>query len=130
MTIADSVWLGWVVDAPKLNFYIVGPNHLITSDTGTVFTVEDVSTSISLTAAPEPLVLYPNPAQDFLSIGHPNHPSFLSNKIEIWSITGQILQTTLDHENQININGLSPGAYLLRLIDGKNIFMGSFIKIE
>ncbi len=131
MTIADSVYsLGWVADAPKLNFYIVGPNHLITSDTGTVFTVEDISTSVSLTSSPERLVLYPNPAQDFISIGHRSRPSLLSNKVEIWSVTGQILQTTLAHENQININGLSPGAYLLRLIDGKNIFMGSFIKIE
>ena len=130
MTIADSVRLGWVADAPKLNFYVVSPNHLITDDTGTVYTVEDVSSSVVLKTAPQPAVLYPNPAEDFISVGYDGNTALLDGKVEIWSMTGQILDMEFNSDNQINVSGLTPGMYFLRLIDGKKIFLGSFIKTD
>lgn len=58
--------------------------------------------------------IYPNPANDFVTIQTQEKPSSL----EIYSMTGELVFTPVmtDQSNAIDLRNLSPGTYLLRIV--------------
>ena len=128
MTITDSTRLHWVADAPKLNFYVVGPNHLLATQEGSVYTVEDISTSIFQSNPPESLSIYPNPVADFLTINQQR--SSPNSKIEIFSISGQKINLLNSELNIIDTRELKPGMYYIRMQENQKTYLGSFVKME
>ncbi len=67
------------------------------------------------------ILIFPNPAQDYLKIQ--NQQNYIFN-YELVNINGQILKTgTIDNkELTVNISDLKPGNYLFKLIRNKNVF--------
>ncbi|MBK8506745.1 MAG: T9SS type A sorting domain-containing protein [Saprospiraceae bacterium] len=128
MTIKDSIRLHWVAEAPKLNCYVVGPNHLLSDHEGSVYTVEDISTSIFQSNPPEPLSIYPNPVADFLTINQLR--SSPNPKIEIFSISGQKINLLNNEWNTIDTSKLKPGMYYIRMLENQKTYLGSFVKME
>lgn len=130
MSITDTVQMGLVADAKALNFYLAGPNHVLaTGQDSTFYTVDNISTSTFAKNGPELLRIYPNPVYDKLNISNPsiNNPS---TAIEIISMTGQIIKNIKISDTQIDLRGLNPGMYYLRIQDGKKQYLNSFIKME
>ncbi|MFH0895476.1 MAG: T9SS type A sorting domain-containing protein [Bacteroidota bacterium] len=75
------------------------------------------------------MLVYPNPATDFIFV-ETNNSSQMA--IEIMDITGSVV--LLKDENyfskkQINVSGLTPGTYLLRITDGTQPHLMRFIKM-
>jgi hypothetical protein len=128
LTIIDSTRLHWVAEAPKLNFYVVGPNHLLSDHEGSVFTVEDISTSIFQSDPLEPLSIYPNPVSDFLTINQQrSSPDAI---VEIFSISGQKTHHLNSDLKIVDTRELNPGMYFIRVQDNQKTYLGSFVKME
>jgi hypothetical protein len=82
---------------------------------------------VSVTDHPEPsLDIYPNPAQDQLTIQH----STAMNRVQIFDIYGKLLQSEeLDGTStSLNVSGLSSGTYIVRITDDQNVVVRKFIK--
>ena len=79
------------------------------------------TTSIEKNAVSEQdILIYPNPAQDYLKIQ--NQQNYIFN-YELVNINGQILKkgTIENKELTINISDLKPGSYLFKLNRNKNV---------
>jgi len=78
------------------------------------------------------LTVYPNPAKDKLNIDLPT--TFTSNyNVKIFSVDGKIAlnqNIKKDDANQINIQNLNPGNYIIQLFQPGIIAQTSFIKKE
>ena len=80
------------------------------------------------------LIVYPNPVRDNAKLDiEIKNPSNV--RIQIYSISGQLVANNSpenliigDNTIQLNVNDLKNGTYLIRLIDGDNVFSGKFIK--
>ena len=72
------------------------------------------------TVSGQDILLFPNPAQDYLKIQNQHNNIF---KYELVNINGQILKkgTVEKGELTINISDLKPGSYLFKLIRNKNV---------
>src|SRR5690606_30568561 len=70
------------------------------------------------------LSIHPNPVQDILNI------SGLENNAEIQVINslGQMVMKQKLNSNQLNVNALPQGAYIITIQDGKNATAHKFIK--
>jgi len=70
--------------------------------------------------------LYPNPVADYFTLG------FKTSKVEIYSITGQLVKTFNTNGNtdyQFSVNGLTSGLYLVKTFDEHNkVQVAKFIK--
>lgn len=76
------------------------------------------------------IIVYPNPAMDFITIENPagfkNHTA-----IEIYDLSGQVLlkkENLSSHSAAIDISGLRPGMYLLKVHDGYSNQWHRFIR--
>lgn len=71
---------------------------------------------------------YPNPAKDVLNINL--NGSLTSANLIIYDMAGkQVLTTSLnDTENQVHIESLASGLYIIKLINGENIYSSKFSK--
>ncbi|MEW6468909.1 MAG: SBBP repeat-containing protein [Bacteroidota bacterium] len=96
-----------------------------TSDTVTV--IFDVCNTVSWISELDNLLLYPVPAGDVLQISVPNSQEGWAN-MEIYSMSGELALSSefLFGAAQLDISGLSPGAYLL-VIKDRGLY-GKFIK--
>ena len=86
----------------------------------------------STETAPE-LVLYPNPATEELNVGLPDGKAYRS--LEIFDQNGRLHRTIdpQDMENRtltIDLNGLAPGTYFLRLISDGGAEVRRFVKMK
>ena len=82
--------------------------------------IEDISTKISV---------YPNPATDNVTLTVP--AELADSRIIISNITGQIvMEQKLNGVTQtdLNVSNLSPGAYIIRIADDKNVAKLQFVK--
>ena len=71
--------------------------------------------------------VYPNPAKDKITV---STDSPLSNaKIEIYTVSGKLIKTSMLDKNRIDINELSPGSYIIKVYNNKEIMTGKFIKL-
>lgn len=69
--------------------------------------------------------IYPNPANNFIQIDIPTNKSFLYS---IFSFEGKLISTSELTANQINIENLIPGIYILEIKNENEILRGKFIK--
>ena len=67
--------------------------------------------------------IYPNPVKDFLNIQNNQKYDF-----EIYNMLGKLVLKGDNIENQINVNTLTKGIYILRLKNDDKIFNQKFIK--
>lgn len=67
--------------------------------------------------------IYPNPVKDFLNIQNSQKYDF-----EIYNMLGKLVLKGDNIENQINVNTLTKGIYILKLINDEKIFNKKFIK--
>jgi hypothetical protein len=89
-----------------------------------------VTQSVNPGPGQDRMQIVPNPAGDHIVI------SGLSNVkgplvVEIYSLQGQRLQVEpwYIHGQRLDITGLRPGSYFIRVNDGKEILIGKFIKL-
>ncbi len=74
----------------------------------------------------EVIDIYPNPFSDYFKI---NIGKFQSAKITVYDISGkEIINTVIPDDCTIHTKGLKQGLYLYKIISGKNIYFGKFIK--
>jgi uncharacterized surface protein with fasciclin (FAS1) repeats len=71
--------------------------------------------------------VYPNPANDFINV---NVAGLDRVMFEVVSMTGaRVMEGTLNGStNQLNVSNLNNGVYSIRLINGENVSVSSFIK--
>lgn len=72
--------------------------------------------------------MYPNPVEDILYLDVPENNS--SYAVQIFSLTGALVFETKVEENQINVNNLRKGVYLINVLNakGKLVFTNKIIK--
>ena len=77
----------------------------------------------------ENALIYPNPVDDFIHIDLPEEWDN-SNKLDVLSVTGQVLLTYQIIDNiSVNVQELSAGTYILKITDNSGKFcMKPFIK--
>jgi hypothetical protein len=79
---------------------------------------------------PSRFVLYPNPAKDCLGIAWTGEGAIIAS-IDIYALTGNRILTLQGQPdgNEVDISFLSPGVYLIQLIDSDDgIYFGKFVK--
>lgn len=82
------------------------------------------STGIELLQNPS-ILFYPNPAIDKIYFANPQPNAIVS----ILSIDGKLVSSTqLINQNSINVSSLSPGIYLIRLVNSEGITTQKFLK--
>ena len=79
--------------------------HLIMDVTGIALGINEFEVS--------KVSISPNPASDFVTIEL--HPSNTINVVEIYSVTGQLVQK-VENESRINIANLNTGIYMMKVI--------------
>ena len=70
--------------------------------------------------------VYPNPTQDFLSI-----QTSLNNEIDkviVTDLSGKIVLKQYQNSNQVNVQNLAKGMYLLQIFSGDNKWNSKFLK--
>jgi len=89
-----------------------------------VHDVRDAASHISATTeyfvekiAQVEMKIYPNPATEKITLSISNMDKLQSGTLQLYSMTGQLLQTRLLNETEVDVSlvGLSNGAYLLRV---------------
>jgi transforming growth factor-beta-induced protein len=68
--------------------------------------------------------VFPNPSSDFIRVSDLNDAAY-----EIVSVTGALVQSGMVQNNEITLNGLDKGNYILRLTNTKGSFVARFVKI-
>jgi uncharacterized delta-60 repeat protein len=74
----------------------------------------------------EPIVVFPNPARTLLTVQNKNQTPF--EKIVITDLTGKIVLTQTTNTNQINVEPLASGMYLLEATSGEEQLVNKFVK--
>ncbi len=90
--------------------------------------LDDISinfVSNTLDHAMEEYKVYPNPSSGKLILENPNHPSF---EIEIYNMHGDLMLSEMS-SGEIDIEHLSPGIYILQIVNCKKIKAKRVIKI-
>jgi uncharacterized repeat protein (TIGR01451 family) len=78
-----------------------------------------------------PIYLFPNPTNDFINIKHTN-TSFNDAQVIIYNESGKSVlttQITTQSHNQIDVNSLPPGFYIVQVIGNKSRFNAKFVKL-
>jgi uncharacterized repeat protein (TIGR03803 family) len=84
----------------------------------------DIYTSVQDKSKESNINLYPNPANNYITI------TGLSdiNSIEIYNSKGQIMKSESHKTNQIDVSGFNPGIYIIRVKTEKGIEVKKFVK--
>ncbi len=74
------------------------------------------------------LGIYPNPATSEVFISF--HPNAKEYRIEIFDLNGKLARGLITDRNLVNVNvsGLSPGLYFVRIVDGNRLHSAKFVK--
>lgn len=70
------------------------------------------------------LTLFPNPTNNILKL---NYNSFI-DKVIISDLLGKVILVETNTTNEINVESLSKGIYIVEVISGKDTFFSKFIK--
>lgn len=94
------------------------PGHLVEGGFDAFSIVDSMPTSILEPTTAE-ILIYPNPAHDFIEIKNQNHETW---DVEISDINGKCLlsQKSSDTNHKIMIQMLNPGLYFIKLTYGKS----------
>ena len=104
---------------PRINFQKFKDNNCSTSITNTLVEVSK-----------NDIILFPNPANDNLTIAIPNTSFESEAEINIYGILGNLILTkkTFQKNNTINIAGLSSGNYIVKVSSSGTLFTKKFVK--
>lgn len=82
-----------------------------------------------VTSSANRLQLYPNPAQDVIYIQAPQKAGKVI-ALELLDAQGRrvLLNTKNNNHNQVNVGGLKPGSYFLKVITQETTYQAAFIK--
>jgi hypothetical protein len=95
-----------------------------TNDTAMKTVTNTHSASIGNTLVRPNIVVYPNPASDILYIQSED----AIKRIEFFDAQGKIIKTILNHTQEIFINDLKAGAYMLKIQTGESVVTQRFVK--
>ncbi|WP_264519631.1 FISUMP domain-containing protein [Flavobacterium sp. N1994] len=70
--------------------------------------------------------VFPNPAFSILTLQNPNNTNF--DKIIITDITGKTVVSQMQYSNQVNVELLTSGTYIIEAFSGNQKFQSKFIK--
>ncbi len=89
----------------------------------TVDSIAFVQESLTTSAvSKKELLIYPNPASDFLNITN------FSGAVQLYDMTGKLLISQAEYKSPISVSNLSKGAYFLKLNSGQEMQYKRFIK--
>ena len=113
---ANGVWLESIIPGAVMIRALVGPQN-------------PVGTNVDELAIKEPnLTIYPNPANDVL---HLNLNQYMPDvQIQLYDFAGRLLANYPANTNLVDVNQLSAGMYMLRLLDekGQTLTTEKFVK--
>lgn len=96
----------------------------VTSNTTTI----NMTTTVAKTELHNNLAIFPNPNNGVFTISAPATNGNIPWYIAIFNIYGQLVYSTDNYTGrQIDISGVPPGVYMLKLSDGENNYMVNFI---
>ncbi|MFZ4399845.1 MAG: T9SS type A sorting domain-containing protein [Bacteroidales bacterium] len=102
------------------NYYNTNLNH---NCSDLFSTIKDINTSKA------EMLIYPNPANDKITISLPKTLDLQNARIYIYSIQGQLLmQESVKQQSEIYIHSLSKGIYIVKVLNNKNTMMRKFVK--
>ena len=123
----DSMQLHSVINYPNLEFYIVGPNHIISDIPTRSFSLLDATTAIQEENKYEHISLYPNPTFDRIQLNQSNFE--LINMIyEISDWSGKIITRNKLTDQEIDVSVLKSGTYFIRMWDHQHYISDTFVK--
>ncbi|MCA6422685.1 MAG: T9SS type A sorting domain-containing protein [Flavobacterium sp.] len=73
------------------------------------------------------LNIYPNPTNSILNIEFTN--DLLFDSVKIYDLFGKLVSEKKQNTNQINVENLTKGIYIIEVVSDGKIFMNKFIKI-
>jgi len=75
----------------------------------------------------DPLTISPNPASDFIQFSIPDIQE--GSTLKLYSPDGKLMISTSTYENtKVSTSGLTPGWYIARIQNGKDLYIGKFVK--
>ncbi|MCK4677885.1 MAG: T9SS type A sorting domain-containing protein [Bacteroidales bacterium] len=97
-------------------------NHFSSNGLSKIMDVEMTMTSIADLTQATQIVVYPNPAQDILTIEYLNAKPDAS-RVQIYSGEGKLMleHKLIENKTILNISNLKPGVYLIKIIDSSII---------
>lgn len=75
-----------------------------------------------------PITVFPNPSRDKINIKTDN--SFLKLKVSLYTILGELIKTTNNQTEEIDISFLPAGAYFMKIESDKKFLIKKIIKID
>ena len=113
--VTDSVSYNWTQAGQyTFNFYVSG-NKTTSNYTGSAICKVPVTTgTISIQALNEGFSIYPNPANDWITIEASTHLNASPNFISIYNLKGELVKHQV-FQKKIKIDDLSKGTYLIQL---------------
>jgi hypothetical protein len=116
--------------------FVTEPIHSLTSlangsvfavgDNGYIVSRQEVGVGIKDLLKKPQLKLYPNPASDIISITLPNEEE--NQLILIYDQNGQMISSSENKINTVNVQDLSSGTYTIQIQTENNLFNTTFIK--
>ena len=98
-------------------------------DSGLVVTNKDLSLGVSnQNQEPNPLILYPNPANDEINLRLANTSAMPSARIGLYNLTGQRLKNMKYAGSAIDLTGMKPGVYILEISLENRVYRRRFLK--
>jgi N-acetylneuraminic acid mutarotase len=122
----------YVLYSPTLKDYGTDKYFEITPSTGNViggeiYAVILLGTNLETTSFNTKITsIYPNPTNSILNINTENNTVF--NKIVVTDLAGKIILEQTQNTNQINVQNLANGIYLLEAVSGNEKWHAKFIK--
>ncbi|MEX1001652.1 MAG: T9SS type A sorting domain-containing protein [Crocinitomicaceae bacterium] len=83
------------------------------------------SASIAGQLAVKSTSIYPNPARDYIHIANDH---LIPSKIQIYSMTGQLIKTGIIESNKIDLSDIVPGQYILKISNNQSIYTSRIVK--
>jgi uncharacterized repeat protein (TIGR01451 family) len=105
----------------KANIYFDYNFPIITNEAKTVIANTVNTHNIQ---ADDEISIYPNPAADFFRIDTDAKVS----KVDIYDLSGRILQSSISVENQVDIKGLNEGTYIVKVYSERGVRVGKMVK--
>lgn len=72
------------------------------------------------------IIVFPNPAQSILNLQNPTNITI--DKIMVTDLTGKIILEQTQNTNQVNVEKLATGIYILQAFSGEEKFTSKFLK--
>ncbi|MGB6037263.1 MAG: T9SS type A sorting domain-containing protein, partial [Cryomorphaceae bacterium] len=93
------------------------PCYSTADNQGETLIVDDNALSASAETEPLNILIYPNPAEDYIQL----LSAFTIQRIEVFSLTGRLIKEIYHPSERIDVHDLPSGSYLLRLVGEEKV---------